>query len=146
MRIAASLAALMLATTLLVGCIGDEESDLGGSNPYLFTWTAPEGPGDAAAGLLLGRMDVRNGCIYWLSDNGSEFLPLWPDGALLSTEEGTVVVSVDGTAVAEGQDSSLSGGERTRDQAEALLGESLPSVCNPADGYWVATGIESDAS
>ncbi len=110
------------------------------SDVYFPTWTRE--PGAAVpTGILPGRLVERNGCLLWSDE--TDVVPLWPDNFQLDDPNDTIAAD-SGIVLAVGDGGTLGGGERTLEQAESVIGEAIPSRCQPSGGYWLVTEVMTE--
>jgi hypothetical protein len=93
-----------------------------------------------------GRLEMREGCLWFTRADGSKVLPIWPGGFGLRSASGSLevtdssgrVVAVDGGTVIS------AGGETHVDDARRLMGRSEPAACG-GHGFWVVGEITASA-
>ena len=113
----------------------------GGPSDYFFpTW--PLSAGDMVPdGRTSGNLVARNGCLF-LDASEQESLLLWPSVFTLSGTDSPIVTSNRGDELHVDDVVILGGGERSREQAEDLIGGPIPNRCT-AQGYWLVSSIVS---
>jgi len=128
-----------LGIVWMLSACGSGRAVGGGPSDYFFpTW--PYSAGDAVPlAITRGHLAARNGCLF-LDASGQEPLPLWPSVFTLSGTDSPIITSDRGDELHVGDVVMLGGGERSREQAEELIGGRIPQRCT-ARSYWLVSSV-----
>lgn len=129
----------LLGIVWMVSACGNRPVVEGGPSDYFFP-TYPYS-GEAPLALTRGQLATRNGCLFLDAPAGGGVdLPLWPSVFTLSGTDSPIVITDQGDELHVGDVVRLGGGERSREQAEDLIGGRIPERCS-AQGYWLVSRV-----
>jgi hypothetical protein len=132
-----------LGVLALSGCAAPQQSAEPGPSLFLPHHDVRDGP----TALIIGTLNVRDGCVWINTDDGGSDLILWPQGVSLGVAPtGTIeVVAMPGATapIPMGSTVELGGGEYKDEQfvTQLIGGGSIPQPCR-SERYWLATGLE----
>ncbi|AXL10739.1 hypothetical protein DXT68_00205 [Microbacterium foliorum] len=137
MRSVAGSTLVLLAGIALVGC--GQSASVGTENQMLATYTPSGEPGGDGA-QLAGVLEVRDGCVIFVNDQGDAVIPAFPegianwDGDTLRLRGSSVVPDQD---IAVGEPADALGGGNNDGTAD---GVSVPTSCPTDAGVFVVAG------